>query len=104
MHANDYQVQRRVRNAFVRTSGRAEQMAAAQMCYCRFKAVRVIVSPALEELGEMFLNTSLPGVDAPCPGLVLIQTGCRNKGSAAQHLAATVLLFTKARLGSLLIL
>lgn len=33
MHANDYQVQRRVRNAFVRTSGRAERMAAAQMCY-----------------------------------------------------------------------
>lgn len=98
------QVQRRVRNAFVRTSGRAERMAAAQMCYCRFKAVRVIVSPALEELGEMFLNTSLPGVDAPCPGPVLIQTGCRNKGSAARHLAATVLLFTKARLGSLLIL
>lgn len=54
MHANDYQVQRRVRNAFVRTSGRAEQMAAAQMCSCRFKAVRVIVSPALEELGETF--------------------------------------------------
>lgn len=62
------------------------------------------MSPALEELGEMFLNTSLPGVYEPCPGPVLIQTGCRNKGSAARHLAATVLLFTKARLGSLLIL
>lgn len=110
MHANDSQVKRRVRNAFVRISGRAKRMDATQMCYCRFKKNQSNRITSAGGAGRNVLNTSLPGVDAPCPVLVLTQTGCRKKVSAAEHLVATqkqfvtVLLFTKAHLGSLLIL